>query len=149
MDANELLDRTDGPTGISMQFIRRMLTPYRRHAQYLLHAQITSITPTPISKGTFSIPESCYIDATGHFNAVEFNICYNQLAYVSIGKLLMDGALCAAFPNWNRRVRLDFDTYLQRQLSSMLIVKMESRFLKPMNSQLFWGGISARTHLID
>ena len=34
------------------------------------------------AKGRFSIPDSCYIDDTGHFNAVEFNICFNQLAYV-------------------------------------------------------------------
>jgi hypothetical protein len=25
------------------------------------------------------IAESCYIDSTGHFNAVEFQICANQL----------------------------------------------------------------------
>ncbi|NET17718.1 MAG: hypothetical protein F6K08_35290 [Okeania sp. SIO1H6] len=34
--------------------------------------------------GQFSIGESCYIDDTGHLNAVEFNICYNQLLYVAI-----------------------------------------------------------------
>jgi hypothetical protein len=40
-----------------------------------------------------AIPESCYIDDTGHFNAVEFNICFNQLAYVLFGKCVDAGIL--------------------------------------------------------
>ena len=44
-------------------------------------------------KGRFSIPESCYIDSTGHFNAVEFNICYNQLAYVLFAGCINAGVM--------------------------------------------------------
>ncbi len=35
----------------------------------------------PEIKGEFGISSSCYIESTGHFNAVEAIICYNQLAY--------------------------------------------------------------------
>ncbi|MGW6540873.1 FcoT family thioesterase [Streptomyces sp. NPDC055051] len=40
--------------------------------------------------GMFTIPEPCYIDDTGHFNAVEFNICYNQLAYYTLAAMIRD-----------------------------------------------------------
>ena len=46
-----------------------------------------------VGKGRFSIPESCYIDDTGHFNAVEFNICYNQLAYVLFAGVIDAGLM--------------------------------------------------------
>jgi len=75
-----------------------ILRPYRPHARYLKSAEITAFrakaaddkskTALVTAGGRFSIPESCYIDDTGHFNAVEFNICFNQLAYVAFGKCL-------------------------------------------------------------
>ena len=39
-----------------------------------------------LAHGDFEIPESCYIDATGHLNSVEVNICYNQLLYVILAQ---------------------------------------------------------------
>jgi hypothetical protein len=65
-----------------------VLAPYKLNCRYLL-----SVVAEYGQKGCslasaraeFSIPESCYIASTGHFNAVEFNICYNQLAYSLMG----------------------------------------------------------------
>ncbi|MEO1375818.1 MAG: FcoT family thioesterase, partial [Cyanobacteria bacterium J06635_10] len=48
----------------------------------------------------FSIPESCYIDDTGHFNSVEFNICYNQLFYIIIAYLIKN-QLLEVMKDWN------------------------------------------------
>src|SRR5882724_11344285 len=81
------------PMDISDTLVADILKPYRPHARYLRSAQITHFRDKAAegiaankglvtAAGRFSIPESCYIDDTGHFNAVEFNICYNQLAYV-------------------------------------------------------------------
>jgi hypothetical protein len=88
--------------------------------------------------GRFSIPESCYIDDTGHFNAVEFNICYNQLAYVLFGKCVEAGILQKL-----RHEKVDvisFPDYKLHQLPSMLIVSIEGvRFFKQLRSDDFGG----------
>src|SRR5262245_56508099 len=82
------------PIRIDDAFVADILRPYRAHARYLKSAEITHVHDKAVPQGRgkpsslitgmgrFSIPESCYIDHTGHFNAVEFNICFNQLAYV-------------------------------------------------------------------
>lgn len=138
------------PMVISDAFLARILTPYKEHAKYLKSAQILRYHEpdfnTPISKeqddlvtieGRFSIPESCYIDDTGHFNAVEFNICYNQLAYVLFGKCIQTGIFHKVVADWEQRVNLSFDMFLKYQLSSMYIAKIEGNFLKPLNSKNF------------
>ena len=151
-DAAEVGRRTpvaDGPAKLPLDipgnFIAEILKPYRREATYLRSARLESVRDkrdlAPGSKetglitasGRFSIPNSCYIDSTGHFNAVEFNICFNQLAYVVFGKCIDLDVL--------KNLRLDdsnmsFGEFRRNQLSSMLIVKIESRYykmLKPAN----------------
>jgi hypothetical protein len=131
---------------ISKSFIDDILKPYRSHAQYLKSAELThfqdkSSTATKgkdagliSAKGRFSIPESCYIDDTGHFNAVEFNICFNQLAYVAFGKCLEANIL--------KNLRLEgasvsFADFKRHQLANMLIVSIESRYYKMLKSDDF------------
>lgn len=138
------------PLVISDVFLARILRPYKDNAKYLKSARILRYyepeIDTPITKeqadlvtieGRFSIPESCYIDDTGHFNAVEFNICYNQLAYVLFGKCIQTGIFHKVVADWEQRVDLSFDTFLKHQLSSMYIAKIEGAFLKPLNSKNF------------
>ena len=74
---------TDADAAVDPQLLARVLTPYKPHCRYLRTAAVRYATARSIAaaSGTFSIPESCYIASTGHFNAVEFNICYNQLTY--------------------------------------------------------------------
>lgn len=136
------------PIAIPKAFIGDILEPYRPNARYLRAATIDGFqdkrlqAPTGkdaglvAASGRFSIPESCYIDDTGHFNAVEFNICFNQLAYVVFGKCIEDGIL--------HQLRLEassfsFADFKRHQLSSMLIVKVESRYYKQMRSDDFTG----------
>ena len=138
------------PLPISEAFLARILTPYKDNAKYLKSARILRYhepdVDRPISKeqddlvtieGRFSIPESCYIDDTGHFNAVEFNICYNQLAYVLFGKCIQTGIFHKVVAEWEQRVNLSFESFLKYQLSSMYIAKIEGAFLKPLNSKNF------------
>jgi hypothetical protein len=136
------------PLAIADAFVAEILKPYRTHARYLKSAEIAHVRDTGACNGApaeaslvtatgrFSIPESCYIDDTGHFNAVEFNICYNQLAYVLFGKCVEAGILQklvrgkASIPS--------FAEFMQHQLPSMLIVRIDGvRFLKQMRSDDF------------
>jgi hypothetical protein len=129
------------PIDISEEFVADILRPYRANAKYLNSAQITHVRdpdshakgePIMTATGRFTVPESCYIDDTGHFNAVEFNICFNQLAYVMFGKCFEMGIV--------PKLRyLTPNEYRRHQLRSCFIVSLESRFLKQLNSGEFGG----------
>ena len=139
------------PLDIPASFIGEILKPYRREATYLRSARLEAVRDkrdlAPGSKetglikasGRFSIPHSCYIDSTGHFNAVEFNICFNQLAYVVFGKCIDLDVL--------KNLRMDdsnmsFGEFRRNQLSSMLIVKIESRYYKVLKPGNFKADLS-------
>lgn len=134
------------PLAVTQEFISDVLKPYKPHVQYLKSAELTHFTDKTCTapqskevglirgKGRFSIPCSCYIDDTGHFNAVEFNICFNQLAYVLFGKCLDADIL--------KNLRLEggsvsFADFKRHQLASMLIVSIESRYYKMLKSDDF------------
>jgi hypothetical protein len=130
------------PIAICEQFVADILKPYRPNAKYLKSGQITQFrdasdssarrVPVVTAAGKFSIPESCYIDDTGHFNAVEFNICYNQLAYAMFGKCFDTGIV--------PRLRfLTLGEYKEHQLQSCFIVSLESRFFKQLKGGDFRG----------
>ncbi|MFF3919408.1 FcoT family thioesterase [Streptomyces sp. NPDC001852] len=122
-----------------------VLTPYLPHCRYLRSASV-SLSPEsalPLARCEFTIPESCYIADTGHFNSVEFNICYNQMAYYVLAKTVQ-GRLTAPFDRW------DMDDFRQRQLPSILITDFRSRFRRPVNGRRFSGefsltGVTERT----
>ena len=129
------------PIHISDEFVTETIKPYRPNARYLKSAQITQAcdsdkpakgVPVVTASGRFSIPESCYIDDTGHFNAVEFNICYNQLAYTMFGKCFETRVV--------PKLRfLTLPQYRKHQLQSCFIVSLESRFLQQLNGKDFRG----------
>jgi FcoT-like thioesterase domain len=136
------------PIAISDSFVAEILKPYRPHARYLKSAEITQVseempddaeskTSLVSGVGRFSIPESCYIDDTGHFNAVEFNICYNQLAYVVFGKCVAAGLLHRVWPASVAHIP-SFTEYKKHQLPAMLIVRVDGvRFFRMMKSDDF------------
>ena len=139
------------PIAIADEFTAEILKPYRENATYLKAAEIievndkTAIAGTDqkliVGKGRFSIPESCYIDSTGHFNAVEFNICYNQLAYV-----LFAGCIDAGVMGKVRAVEgagiPTVAEFKNDQLPAMMIVALESRYFKPLDSKDFTAELS-------
>ncbi|MFC5745394.1 FcoT family thioesterase [Actinomadura rugatobispora] len=105
---------------------------YKPHCRYL-----TSIG-TRVRDGHLSaiaelrIPESCYIDDTGHLNAVEVNICYNQMLYYVIAKAIREG-LAPEFGGWT------LPDYWERRLGAVLIVKLQSSFQRPIDARHFFG----------
>ena len=118
--------------------LKAVLRPYKPHCQYLKHVTIEcdrSRAGAVVANGEFGIPESCYIADTGHFNAVEFNICYNQLAYCLVAHSVEHG-LIPALNRWN------FDEFTRRQLSDCLIVQFTSSFRRPMKAADFRGRIA-------
>ena len=144
-DSSNLSRGRELPMDVSEAFVADILKPYRPNAKYLKSAQITQFresmegnakrVPLVTAKGRFSIPESCYIDDTGHFNAVEFNICYNQLAYVMFGKCFETGIV--------PKLRfLTLGEYRHHQLQSCFIASLESRFLKQLKGNDFRGELT-------
>lgn len=117
--------------------LARVLQVYKPHCRYLKSATMgfkpgESGSRHTSCAGEFEIPESCYIDSTGHFNSVEFNICYNQLAYYAIAKLITDGST-QVFRDWT------IDEFWDRQLPNILIIDFRSTFRRAMRGQLFSG----------
>jgi len=138
------------PIAIPDAFAADILKPYRQNATYLKSAEITAVNDKLaiagtdqkliVGKGRFAIPESCYIDSTGHFNAVEFNICYNQLAYV-----LFAGCINAGVMHKVRAGNVEIPSMLEfkrHQLPAMMIVSLESRYFKPLDSKDFGAELS-------
>lgn len=148
---NDVIGSGNECVEVDRRFQKEVLKPYRIAATYLLSATVQK-TPSwmihPMAKekhsgsflsgrGVFSIPDSCYIDSTGHFNAVEFNICFNQLSYVMIAQCLREKLL-------EQLNALDYETFRAKQLSSMFIVKLACQFRRPIDSQRFVGDLSLK-----
>jgi hypothetical protein len=128
--------------GLDEQLLRQVLKPYRDDCRYLKSAQLIGETGEVAARGRFEMTESCYIDDTGHFNAVEFNICYNQLGYYLIAKCVEDG-LFPAFAAWTMA------DFWERQLSDVLIHTFSSRFRRMIDSRSFEGDVVFREPVIS
>jgi hypothetical protein len=114
---------------------RRVLRPYRVSCCYLRAAEVQKSPGTAQAHGQFSIAESCYIADTGHFNAVEFNICYNQLGYYLLATCI-DRTLFEALAPWT------LADFWPRQLSDVLIYEFSSRFRRMINPREFQGTVT-------
>jgi (3R)-3-[(carboxylmethyl)amino]fatty acid synthase len=122
------------------ELLGRVLRPYRaKNCEYLTSAEVTIVGDPPDNGRLtvacrFEIPESCYIDDTGHFNSVEFNICYNQMAYYAVAKSVQD-RLVEPFSAWS------MDDFWTRQLSDILITDFRSSFRVAMRGRHFRGDL--------
>ncbi|MEU5846867.1 (2E)-enoyl-ACP glycyltransferase [Saccharopolyspora shandongensis] len=114
--------------------LRQVLRPYKPHCKYLKSANVTSGEALPSARCEFAIPESCYIDDTGHLNAVEVNICYNQMLYYTIAASVQYG-LMEEFRGWT------MSDYWKHQLPDILIARFASKFRSPVNPRRFEGEI--------
>jgi len=140
---------------IKQSFLNKILRPYHpTDTDYLKSTNIDLITthtkdaPILTTTGRFNIPRSCYIKDTGHFNAVEFIICFNQLAYATFGHMInsrfFDNGPISGITPQCREIMADIsiETYFDQQLSSMLILKTTTRFKKAIDAKLFTGTLS-------
>lgn len=120
--------------------LERVLAPYKAHCRYLSQARVDVVECAdgqrrPRALGQFSIPESCYIEDTGHLNSVEANIAYNQLMYT----LFAVGVQHRLVPELGF---LDVDAYLERCLPDVLIHRIDLRFKRPIDRLAFGGEVA-------
>jgi len=130
------------------RLLERVLQPYRSNCRYVLGATLEHPgdrrPPRPDDPqswvavhGPCAIPASCYIDDTGHFNAVELNITYNQLLYAGLAGIVRHRLLAELQP-W------DLDVFWRKQLPDVLIVEYHARFKRPLDPRRFSGRFEVR-----
>lgn len=127
---------------IDDRFAAEVLKPYFEHSRYLKKAwfqQSDTFAPQSlIMNGEFAIPESCYIDDTGHFNAVEYNICFNQICYVHL-------AHCIKHHLIPELSEYSMDKFFEKQLPNVLIAKLTSSYQSQLNAKRFYGTYGINT----
>lgn len=130
---------------MSPDLLERVMTPYRDNCKYLRSLSMEylplseEVTPDASEASIaaiaeLSIGESCYIDSTGHFNAVEFQICANQIMYAM-------GAECTRLGLLRAFETMDLEGYYERQLPNVLITNVTMVFKKVMNPRRFRGRV--------
>ncbi|MEV0294823.1 FcoT family thioesterase [Nocardia sp. NPDC050710] len=118
-------------TADDIALLARTMRPYvRKGTVYLKQARATRRGDTVVGVGEFGIAEPCYIDDTGHFNAVEFNISFNQIFYYTLAAAIRD-RLIPELANWT------LDDYWERQLPAILITRFDSRYRRPIGSRAY------------
>ncbi|MFI6047074.1 FcoT family thioesterase [Nocardia sp. NPDC051321] len=127
--------------------LSEVLRCYKPHCRYLRELTVEALGEQASATGTFEIPESCYIDATGHLNSVEVNICYNQMLYQTIA-VLVRHRVGALFGHWTMA------DYWRRQLPDILITRLDSEYRRPIDPRRFYGefalgGSQERTSSVD
>ncbi|MFD0308252.1 FcoT family thioesterase [Streptomyces sp. NPDC127119] len=128
---------TEHPTDEDL--LARVLAPYKDHCKYLRSAVVVSEGAGQTSaRCEFAIPESCYINDTGHLNSVEVNICYNQMMYYLVAKSVEEGLL-AGFESWT------LDDFWKHQLPDILIARFAANFRRPVNPRAFSGEMEFRS----
>jgi len=97
---------------------------YKPSARYLKSAELEYPTIT----GVFEISQPCYIHDTGHFNAVDLLICYNQLSYAGLAEAGQKGII----PELGI---ITLEEFKALQLQNMLIVHVDKmRFKEPIST---------------
>jgi len=126
------------PAEIAEDVLAAVLEPYTyKGCRYLINAVAQASANTVVAEGNFAITESAYIRSTGHFNAVELVLCFNQLAYSAFAPAIGDGVI-PAFHGWG------LEDYYKHQLSSMFIRTSSSRFKRPIDATNFSARLECR-----
>ncbi len=135
-------------TPLAPALLARVLEPYRANCRYVVDAVCEHAddrrAPRPDDPMSWiaidsrcSIPASCYIDDTGHFNAVELNIAYNQMLYAGLAAVA-DHRLIAELRHWDR------EAFFRHQLPDVLILDYHARFPRPLEPRAFHGRFEIR-----
>lgn len=116
---------------IDEELLVRVLEPYAyKGCRYLLDAQYKATPDSVLAYGNFRIDESAYIRSTGHFNAAELILCFNQLAYSAFAPAILNEEI-PVLRGWS------ISDYFDYQLPSMLIKNTATRFRRPIHAPKF------------
>lgn len=132
-------DSEPGGRPVAEPLLQRVLQPYRPEARYVHSAVLAELgngaTPRladPSSwirlEGTCGFAEPCYIEATGHLNAVEVNITYNQMLYLAMAETVRL-CLLPELRHWT------LEDFFRAQLPDVLIATYHANFRRPMQSR--------------
>lgn len=123
---------------VDEELLARVLRPYKPNCRYLTDMTIDGDEDGGVRGfAEFAIGESCYIDDTGHLNAVEVNIAYNQMLYYLIATSVRE-QLVGVFADWT------MDDYWRRQLPDILITRLTTRFRRPIDRSGFFAEFDLR-----
>jgi len=124
-------------SSLSSELIERVLQPYLPASRFVQSARLDRPRHARLPQSDdpdswlrldvqCAIDAPCYIEATGHFNAVELNITYNQMIYLCLAEALR----LRLFPQpaWS------LEDFFKAQLPHVLIVDYQARFRRPMMS---------------
>ncbi|MBF6328351.1 hypothetical protein IU452_07440 [Nocardia transvalensis] len=117
---------------VEPDFLADVQQCYKPHCRYLRSASVTAAGETIVGTGHFAIAEPCYIDDTGHLNAVEVIICFNQLMYQTVATIVRHG-LHPAFGDWT------VADFRRRYLPDILIAEVHTEFERPIGAAAFTG----------
>jgi len=124
---------------VSEDIINRALVTYlAKNTRYVINAQISKINDTVNLTADFSIKESCYLSpASGHFNAVEALMCFNQMLYVA----LLGGINEKMFSFYEHITPDDFNRHRRK----VYLLEFEKiKFKKQINNEFFHGRITLK-----
>lgn len=125
---------------------RRVLEPYTPQSRYVVRAAMTQTgngrCPRETDSSSWlrldaecSIGDPVYIQPTGHFNAVEFNITYNQMLYLALAEAV-HRRLLPDLAHWR------IDDFFRAQLPDVLITDYHAKFQHPIRSGDYSGWFS-------
>ncbi len=125
---------------------RRVLEPYTPQSRYVVRATMTQVgnggspreeDPTSWLRldADCAIGDPVYIEPTGHFNAVEFNITYNQMLYLALAEAVQR-RLLPDLAHWT------LDDFFRAQLPDVLIADYQAKFHHPIRSGDYAGWFS-------
>ncbi|HJP80525.1 MAG TPA: FcoT family thioesterase [Pseudonocardiaceae bacterium] len=122
---------------VDEELLARVLRAYKPNCRYLTDMTIDDEDGQVRGFAEFAIGESCYIEDTGHLNAVEVNIAYNQMLYYLIATSVRE-RLIPVFADWTMA------EFWRRQLPDILITKLTTRFRGPIDRSRFFGQFDLR-----
>lgn len=118
-------------TPIEEQLLVKVLEPYAyKECRYLIDASYKATADSVLAYGNFTISEPAYIRSTGHFNAAELILCFNQLAYSAFAPAILNEEI-PVLRGWS------ISDYFDHQLPSMLIKNTASRFKQMIHARKF------------
>ncbi|WP_157224206.1 FcoT family thioesterase [Nocardia paucivorans] len=124
----------DGVDGLEIahdaDLLADVLQVYRPAARYLRRMTHRFDGEKISGEAELAIEESCYIDETGHLNAVDALIGYNQMAYLTIATMVRH-SIGPVFGGWSMA------EFRRRYLPGMVIADSRFTFARPVDSRRF------------
>lgn len=118
---------------VSQEIIDFILEPYFPGCRYLKEATM-DLNSKPRLDGEFHIPYCYYGNGPGHFNATEFVLSFNQMAYVFFANGVEKGIM----RELNMSSKEDFKKV---QMNGAYIARSNMEFKKPIDSKEFSGSL--------